>query len=429
MTTTTLRPALIATLVAALDIHPMAPAAAAEQIPPATPPAIATPTESPAATQAPRPRRYRMVEPTVFPGATVAFPPLGAFVKGPERRAFEPGRTYVLEFFSTTCSHCMEVAPLVAELARIYQAEGFEFISITGEPVEKVRAWLADPAVAEETPQSVAVEVGEAATRLLQFGTNRNSTPSFFIVRDGRVLWIGHPESAEEPLAAIAAGTWDPDSVRADFILEAVIARAREQTSKLARECEKDGRWADLFELFDSIAFTIPSKASMFELQKFGTMIGPAGMPDEGYRYGRELALRYARDLAALRTLARTTLDSPRVRVRDLDFAHAIARAADMLAKGADARAAEILALSHFSRGDREAALEAQRRAIGLETDPKRLAKFEADLRRFETETPGPRPGSSADGAADGAAGGAAAPADARDDPGAKGGAEDPDAG
>ena len=38
--------------------------------------------------------------------------------------------------------------------------------------------------------------------------------------------------------------------------------------------------------------------------------------------------------------------------------------------------------------GDREAALEAQRRAIGLETDPELLAKFEAELRRFETETP-----------------------------------------
>lgn len=342
------------------------------------------------------PRRYRIVEPPVHPGARVDFPPLGAFVKGAERRAFEPGKVFVFEFFSTTCSHCMEAAPLVAELARVYQAEGFEFISITGESEEKVREWLAKPGVAEETPQSVALEVDQAATRLLQFGTYRNSTPRFFVVRDGTVLWFGHPESAEEPLARIADGSWNPEEIRAQAILDSIVARAREQTSKLARACEADGKWPDLFELFDSIAFTIPEKASMFELQKFGTMIGPARMPVEGYAYGRELALKYARDLPALRTLARTTLDSPRVEVRDLAFAHAVARAADALGKGEDARAAEILALARFSLGDREGALEAQRRAIALQSDPKLRAKYEADLRRYETDTPGPKPSSGA---------------------------------
>ena len=42
-------------------------------------------------------------------------------------------------------------------------------------------------------------------------------------------------------------------------------------------------------------------------------MIAPADMSEAGYAYGRQLAVHYARDIASLRTLARTSLNSPPV--------------------------------------------------------------------------------------------------------------------
>ena len=348
------------------------------------------------ANQAVKPRQYKIVLPTVYPGATVAFPPLGAFVQGSERRAFAPGKIYVFEFFSTTCSHCAEAAPLVEALVEQFSSgineKAFEFISVTSDDEAKVREWLIEPAHAEQVKHSVAIDVGSKAQRALQDPTYQVLNPRFFVIRDGVVLWYGHPDAAAEPFAQIAAGTWNPDSVKAEFLDNALVARAKNQTSSLLTQCEKDGKWKDLLDLFDSIAVAIPSRGSTFELQKFGTMIGPADMPVEGYAYGKQLAVHYASDIASLRTLARTTLNLPRVKVRDLDFAFAIARAADSLGGEKDARAAEILALAYFSRGDRENAIKLQERAITLQDNAKIKATYETQLAKYRVDEPKPVP-------------------------------------
>ena len=357
---------------------------------------VASQTSPFTANQAVKPRQYKIVLPTVYPGATVAFPPLGAFVQGSERRAFAPGKIYVFEFFSTTCSHCAEAAPLVEALVEQFSSgineKAFEFISVTSDDEAKVREWLIEPAHAEQVKHSVAIDVGSKAQRALQDPTYQVLNPRFFVIRDGVVLWYGHPDAAAEPFAQIAAGTWNPDSVKAEFLDNALVARAKNQTSSLLTQCEKDGKWKDLFDLFDSIAVAIPSRGSTFELQKFGTMIGPADMPVEGYAYGMQLAVHYANDIASLRTLARTTLNTPRVKVRDLDFAFAIARAADSLGGEKDARAAEILALAYFSRGDRENAIKLQERAITLQDNAKIKATYETQLAKYRVDEPKPVP-------------------------------------
>ena len=376
--------------------------------PPVTPPVIA-PTQIgsarlPVASQTPpftanqpvKPRQYKIVLPTVYPGATVAFPPLGTFVQGSERRAFAPGKIYVFEFFSTTCGHCAEAAPLVEALVEQFSSgineKAFEFISVTADDESKVREWLLEPAHAEQVKHSVAIDVGSKAQKALQDPTYQVLNPRFFVIRDGVVLWYGHPDAAAEPFAQIAAGTWNPDSVKAEFLDNALVARAKNQTTSLLNQCEKDGKWKDLLDLYDSIAVAIPSRGSTFELQKFGTMIGPADMTVEGYAYGMQLAVHYANDIASLRTLARTTLNSPRVKVRDLDFAFAIARAADSLGGEKDARAAEILALAYFSRGDRENAIKLQERAITLQDNAKIKATYETQLAKYRVNEPKPVP-------------------------------------
>lgn len=270
--------------------------------------------------------------------------------------------------------------------------KGWEFISITAEEDQKVRDWLAKPENADMVKQSVALDPGSKAQKALQDRTFQVLTPRFFVVRNGLVLWYGHPDSAEEPFRKIADGSWNPESVRQEFIDNAVVARARNQTGELLRKCEADGKWQDLFELFDSIAEAVPSRASTFELQKFGTMIGPANMSAEGYAYGRSLAVKYATDIASLRTLARTTLNSPQVKVRDIDWAFTIATQADALGKSADARAAEIVALAYFSKGDRENAVKNMERAIGLQDNVKAKKLYQDQLAKYKTDEPKPVP-------------------------------------
>lgn len=374
----------VASVVAALLVVPLLTTAAAAQ----GTPSFTDPPLLPGSSK--KPRQYRIVPPPVYPGAPVAFPQLDRFVRGEPRTQFQPGTVYVLEFFSTTCSHCEEAAPIVEELVRTFAPKGFEFIAVTTEDEPKVRAWLEKPEIAERIKHSVACDPDQSALKALQFGTYRNSSPRFFVLKDGKVLWYGHPNISEGPLKQIADGTWNPDSIRAEFIVESIIARAKEQTGSLAKECEKNGRWNELFELYDSIAFTIPDRASQFELQKFGTMISSARMPVEGYRYGREVAAKYPKDIVVARTLARTTLSAPKVEFRDLDFGMEMALVADRLGEGKDARAAELLALACFSKGDREKAIEHQTRAVELQTEPKLKRTYQQALARYRTAAPGP---------------------------------------
>ena len=128
------------------------------------------------------------------------------------------------------------------------------------------------------------------------------------------------------------------------------------------------------------------------ELQKFGTMIGAANMVPDGYAYGRTLAAKYPDDIAVFRTLARTVLSTPAVRERDLDFAMEMAVRANEIGKDEDPRAADALALAWFSKGDREKAVEHQKRAIALQKDVKVRKNYEATLRKYETQEPGPVP-------------------------------------
>jgi len=350
----------------------------------------ATPAATLAAQQVRKPRQYKIVLPTVYPGATVAFPTLKTFIQGTPSNAFAPGKIYVFECFATTCGHCSEAAPLVDEIVKEYAPKGWEFISITSEDDAIVRAWLDKPEIKEQVTQSVATDPTHSAQRILQDPTYQVLTPRFFVVRDGVVLWYGHPDICDEPFKAIADGTWKPESVKQEFVTNSLAARARNQINAMVTQCEKDGKWEALYDLLDSMAVAIPERASTFELQKFGTMIGPAGNPTEGYAYGKQLAVKYATDIASLRTLARTTLNSPQVEKRDLDFAFDIARAADTLGKGEDARASEILALAYFSRGDRDKAVELQTRAIAQQTNAKLKVIYTTQLEKYKKDEPKP---------------------------------------
>ena len=296
-----------------------------------------------------------------------------------------------MEFFSTTCGHCREAAPLVAELVNVF-GEDVVFFGVTDEPLDKVKAWMEKPENAEKIVFPVVCDPDKEGNKALQYGTFKVSTPRIFIVKDGVLQWYGHPNGAQATLDGLLDGTWDPASIANDFIIESCMERARDHMNKMRQEIERTGEWARLYALLDSMKAALPERASYFELQKFGTMIGPDGKHEAGYELARQIVETYKDDIASLRTVARTILNSQWVQVRDLPFAHEVALKADALGEGKDPRAAEILALSWFSQGDRDKALVEINRAIELEPEPKLKARYEASKKKYETEEPGPVP-------------------------------------
>ena len=366
-------------------VTPAQPLTAAPTTKPATPAA-------PVAPPAQRPITFARINPPIQPGARVSFPSLAAWVKGTPITSFTPGKVYVFEFFTTSCSHCKEFAELITRLARTYGAQGAEFIAVTDEEAPIVKAWLAQPGKLNEVPYSVVSDPDRSAMITLQNGTFRNFNPRFFVIKNGIVQWFGHPKDAEEPIAKVVAGTWDPETVRAAAITDSTVSRGKDLLDRVARECDKTGDWTPMFAAVDAVRAAIPERAGQYDAQRFVIMIGLGDMPDAGYEFGRRIAKEYAQDMLTTRSLARAILSSPYAKRRDIDFAMELAVTADTLAKGEDARAADTLGLAWFSKGNREKAIENAERAVKLEKDQKTREQYQQALQKFRTGTPGPEP-------------------------------------
>ncbi len=338
------------------------------------------------------PLRAKIPTPWVFPGAMVPFPKFATFIRGPEAVRYAPGIVYAFDFFSTTCDHCEEAGPLVAEMARVYEAKGVRFIGISSEPAATISAWLEKPPQHDDISYAIVSDPPHAADRVLQDGTLRRSTPLLMLARDGVMLWYGHPNDAEPVLAAIVKGSWDPLAIKAERVLASRIHYAKDRIESLARDCERSGQWGPIFALLDAIIAQMPQERTQFELQRFTIMIGVANEPAKGYALGREIAANNPEDAATRRAMARTTVNSTFATVRDLDFALEMATQADALGQGSDALAKVALALVHFARGDAAKAIECQEQAITLQSDAALVAKYKVELERYRTQPAGPLP-------------------------------------
>ncbi len=314
------------------------------------------------------------------------------WVRGIKIERYKPGVIYAFEFFSTTCDHCEEAAPQLAEMARAFGSRGVVFIGVSSEPAEKLKAWLTEPIQQERITYDIVSDPTKAAEHALQDGTLMINTPNLCIIRDGVVQWYGHPRLAQDVLTALLEDKWDPATVRAQFMHEARLASARAKIGESARTCEKSGDYTPLFTLLDAIVLQMPEERTRFDLERFGRMLGIAGQAQAAYVLGREIALRNPTDGATFRNLARITVTEPNSTLRDLDFALEMAQAAELLAGGKDPKTAVGLARVQFALGNREAAIQEQERAISLESDQATLNKYRSDLERYKTQPPGPVP-------------------------------------
>jgi thiol-disulfide isomerase/thioredoxin len=374
-------------------VAPAAPVDAIEELAMADRPVVALAAAPAAPTPtAPRPINFVRTNPPIQPGARVSFPSLATWVQGTPVTSFTPGKVYVFEFFSTTCSHCKEFAEVITRLARTYGALGAEFIAITDEEAPIVKAWLDQPGKRNEVPYSVVSDPDRSAVITLQNGTYRNFNPRFFVIKDGIVQWFGHPKEAEEPIAKVVAGTWNPETVRAAAITDSMVSRGKDLLDRVARDCDKTNDWKPMYAALDAVRAAIPERAGQYDAQRFVIMIGLGDMTDAGYELGHRMAKDYAQDMPTTRSLARAILNSPYVKRRDIDFAMELAITADTLAKGEDARAADTVALAWFSKGDRAKAIQNSERAVRLEKDQKTRVQYEQSLQKFRTGTPGPEP-------------------------------------
>ena len=322
-----------------------------------------------------------------------ASPPLtvGRYVKGEKIERLEPDQTYVVEFWATWCGPCIQTIPHLTELQKKYKDKGVKFIgvSVFEQDQDKVEPFVKK--MGEKMEYSVAVDdvskgegaEGKMATAWMK-ASESEGIPTAFVVKNGKVAWIGHPSGMDPVLEKV---------VKPDFDLTKFASAAREEKAvqkRLMAVIQKINNLGDNATDKQRLAIidtAITDDAAFEKTLGFPKYMMMLQAKDEAAStYGNRLIDKiFADDEQMLNNIAWANV-GPEAKENGLKFdiklgLKAAIRAND-LTKGENAPILDTLAKATFDNGDPKKALEIQEKAVkmmtgdGLDEMKDRLAQY-----------------------------------------------------
>ena len=149
------------------------------------------------------------------------------WVKGAPVDRLDRKKTYVVEFWATWCGPCRTSIPHLTELQKKYKDKGVTIIGVSVDqnhsavsPFIKEMSDKMDYTVAiDNIPEGAKGSKSNMAESWME-AADQYGIPTAFIVRDGKIAWIGHPMAMDEALEK---------SLAKEFDIEAAARRYREQ--------------------------------------------------------------------------------------------------------------------------------------------------------------------------------------------------------
>jgi thiol-disulfide isomerase/thioredoxin len=299
---------------------------------------------------------------------------VSSWVKGEKIEKFEPDKTYVVEFWATWCGPCRASIPHLTELAHRFKDKGVAFIGVDvwETDISKVKPFLTemgdkmDYRVAlDRVPEKGTASDGAMAKTWLS-AAEENGIPTAFVVKDGKIAWIGHPMNLDEPLTKITAGDWDPSA----HAKERLAAKSKERKASLVRskifKPYRAGDYKATLAAIEEATSGDSELAEEFAWLKFAALC-MSGEVDEGLAVGAKVLDANQDKPQALNNFFWNVID-PKLKTapdpRIAQLALKAARRADELTKGKDLLILDTLAVALYRTGDFAAAIETEEKAI-----------------------------------------------------------------
>ncbi len=201
-------------------------------------------------------------------------PPLAikTWIKGTPVPRLEANKTYVVEFWATWCGPCIESIPHLTELAKKNKDVTFIGVSIWEDDKDgNIQKFVGD--MGEKMDYAVAYsgnKDGMAETWMKAAG--QIGIPTAFVVKGGKIAWVGHPMELDVPLAQIKAGTFDSKAFKAQFDKSAAANREQMAVTSESLASVKmfdSGKRAEAKKMLDATVAKHPTAKASAERTRF----------------------------------------------------------------------------------------------------------------------------------------------------------------
>jgi thiol-disulfide isomerase/thioredoxin len=312
------------------------------------------------------------------------------YFKGTPVKSFEPGKTYVMEFWATWCGPCLAQIPHLAAMQKTWADKDVQMVSTAVWQREKTQAarekkvgdFVADQG--DAMAYTVAIDdEGWMAEHWMTAAGQRGIPTAFLVGTDGIIQWIGHPAALDSVLEKYKAGTWDLAAAKAEFDEERRFdekGRALMQRIILAeRAGDREAAAAAIAEA----AAEFPGNLNV-QMMQFEFFLADASTAAEAYEVGREIMKKGWDDASMLNYLAWHVATDKTVARRDLDFALEAAQRADELTDNSDASILDTVARVYWEMGDKDKAIAIQTKAVAAAEEHSR-GELEATLASYQS--------------------------------------------
>jgi thiol-disulfide isomerase/thioredoxin len=183
--------------------------------------------------------------------------------------AFEPGTTYVVEFWATWCGPCVASIPHLAEIQKRH-ADDLVVISVSDEDPEVIETFLdreqGDAPLRETTSGYRLTTDPDGSTKndYMRAAGQRGIPTAFIVGKTGQIEWIGHPMRMDEPVAKVISGEWDRAAFAAELEED---KRVRERTRGVAQLIQEN-RFTDAIAAFDAVIADVESDSIRQRLEQ-----------------------------------------------------------------------------------------------------------------------------------------------------------------
>ena len=314
------------------------------------------------------------------------------WVQGEPVTGFEKDKAYIVEFWATWCGPCRTTIPHLNEVHKKFKDKG---LVVIGQDV-----WEQDEAevpkfvkqMGEKMTYRVALddkkgsEKGKMAETWME-AAGQSGIPSAFVVdKTGHIVWIGHPMSLKEKfLEDVLAGKVDAKKAAEDYAKqqaneEKVNAAFRDfRKAAEAKEWQKaDARLSEVEQLLDA------EERENIDMWRLRLNFMKEDMK-AAETVAKRLVERESEDAAYHNQLSWTIATQKGASKELIALAEKSAIKANDLSKGSDAAILDTLARVQFVKGEKEAAIATQEKALkALSPDDRARKQYEKTLQAYK---------------------------------------------